>query len=145
MKSQSSFSGQVSLEARSLYTGPVEDGIHALRNHDVVVGKGGIAISLSMELAKLVSFSLFTPCGQAQLPYIDGLKWGPIGLLNIYAPHTRALQESLWDALHHILDPTWSWIVGRDFNMIEKSFDQIGGSPAPIDSPEKILWNALKI
>lgn len=76
--------------------------------------------------------------------HLDGLTNGPIGLLNIYGPHTAAEHIQLWHSILETIDHARSWIVARDWNFSESAFDQIGGTQEDLSGEEAEVWVTFK-
>lgn len=64
------------------------------------MGKDGLAIALiSPELNALVTHSHSTPCERVLFVHLDSLPLNPVGLLNVYGPHSIAERIQLWRAI----------------------------------------------
>jgi hypothetical protein len=120
------------------FVSPAEDGLHTLRNDNVVAGRGGLAIAISKQLKPFVTYDMVSPCKRAILIHLDGLPFGSLGLLNVYGPNDAQDRAALWEALSHLVDPSRPWLVGGDFNMVLYSTDQLEGLPADLSGAEAV-------
>jgi hypothetical protein len=94
-----------------IFCGTAEDGLHAQLNNTVTAGCGGLATAESHQLQQFVTFDLVTPCKQAILLHLDGLPFGPLGLLNVYGPNDSCDRAALWESLANLVDPSCPWLV----------------------------------
>lgn len=113
-----------------------EDGVHAACNNSIATRKGGLAIGVSAALNTFVTHSHSTPCGRAQFVHLDGLPIGPMGVLNVYGPHTYVERSQLWHTILLSIDDSRPWILGGDWNFAEHANDQIGGLPKDLSGDE---------
>lgn len=74
--------------------------------------KGGLAIGISPALHTFVTHSHASPCGRALFVHLDGLPIGPIGLLDVYGPHTIVERIQLWKTILLSVDGNRLWILG---------------------------------
>lgn len=52
---------------------------------------------------------------------------GLIGIVNVYAPHTPGARARKWHRLVQAIDPEVPWVLGGDFNFVERRQDKKGG------------------
>lgn len=126
------------------YTMLTQDRLHAAHNNAVPTRKGGLAIGLSTKINALVSRSYLTPCGWALFVHWDDLLNGPMSLLNIYRPNNSIDQIELWRSILQVIDHSYPWLFGGDWNFAEKASGQIGGVLKHLVGEELIVWDTLK-
>lgn len=49
-----------------------------------------------------------------------------VGFANVYALHSPSEQGQLWDRMQNGLEPSIPWIIGVDFNFVERRQDKKG-------------------
>lgn len=119
------------------------EGVHALRNLGVAAGKGGVALGISLELAQFVSMEGNSDCNRAVWVGIIHPVWGRIGFVGVNGPNDIDGRVNLWRSLRTSLDSSYRWALMGDFNMIEDTSDQWGGSGVAISGREWRAWAQL--
>jgi exonuclease III len=120
---------------------PAAPGAHPERNSAMVSRLGGLATAVRLLTARPpVSYQHITVCGRAINLHIDGLPFGPLGLLNIYASNKEMQRSFLWERLAHLVDADRPWLIGGNFNMTLLSSDHRGGSPQNLAGQEAVHW-----
>lgn len=103
-------------------------GVNARRNNRVHAGKGGIFLAIGPKLINFIADNGIVPSGMVAWAHIDHLELGNFGILSLYAPNGSTKRGRFWHELADTLDPQRTWIIGGDFNMVEKATDRRGGS-----------------
>jgi hypothetical protein len=106
-----------------------EDGLHAQRNDTVTAGCGGLATAVSHQLQQFITFDLVIPCKRAILLHLDGVPFGPLGLLNVYSPNDSCDRAALWESLANLVDPSRPWLVGETLTWPYMHLISLGESP----------------
>jgi hypothetical protein len=66
-----------------------------------------------------------------------------LGILNIYAPNKGSEQASFWNHIANNIPVADSWIVGGDFNMVERESDRSINTPKNLTKEEREAWDRL--
>jgi endonuclease/exonuclease/phosphatase family metal-dependent hydrolase len=64
-----------------------------------------------------------------------------VGILNIYAPNKGPERATFWTQIANALPPADSWIVGGDFNMVERDSDRSSNTPKKLTREEREAWD----
>lgn len=106
-------------------------------------GKRGVGILLSSKYSRLV-----TPLGSLMNNRVvwtkmDGIEGGSLGIACVCAPNILSHGKGLWQEMADHLPKDCNWILGGDFNMIERPEDKSHDGGCTISDLEKINWNSL--
>ncbi len=68
-----------------------------------------------------------------------------MGIFNIYIAPSEAMKRCVhWEHLKLVLPKHYKWIIGGDFNMVEKVEDKTSKCGKMISNCEKMAWEGLK-
>jgi hypothetical protein len=66
-----------------------------------------------------------------------------IGMLNIYAPNKSHERATFWTQIANNLPLADSWLVGGDFNIVEREGDHSTNTPKKLSNEEREAWDQL--
>lgn len=101
-------------------------------------------MAVGPRLQKTITNKGILPNGHRVRFTFDHAILGRFGIIPVYAPHTTHDRKLLWEELALQLDPTYSWMLVGDFNMVELSANQIGGQMRLVIGKECVAWRNLK-
>lgn len=126
--------------ATHFVTAPAEDGEPAARNARVTAGKGGVCLAFGPKIKSSIVQEGIMPSHRAVWACLENEKNGKIGILGLYAPNDACHKTTLWREIFRQLDFSYKWVILGDYNMIEHSRDQKGGTRSVVSRPEKRAW-----
>jgi exonuclease III len=104
--------------------------------------KAGTSIIVSSTIAHLVIDCGIVVPGRAQW-ITCSMEKQVLGILNIYAPNKGSERASFWNHIANNLPLADSWIVGGDFNMVERESDRSINTPKNLTREEREAWDRL--
>ena len=70
----------------------------------------------------------------------EGIAGGSIGLACVYAPNILTERRHLWHIMMESLPRDCKWILGGDFNMMERQKNKSNDCGREINDLEKLIW-----
>lgn len=95
---------------------------------------------VSNTIANKVTSNFESSCGNALMCLLEGIGLGPMGLVNIYTPHSPTERTIFLEYLCRQLDPTRLWITSGDWNMIEYRSNYLGANITVISRLKRGMW-----
>lgn len=89
-----------------------------------VAGKGGVGILVANKYARLVTSHGTLYDNRVVWIKLEGVEGGNVGIACVYAPNIPTERRHLWHLMTHNLPRDCKWIIGGDFNMIERLGDK---------------------
>lgn len=122
---------------------PAAEGVHAARNPGVEAGRGDVALCVSIELSNYITNEGISLCNRAAWICCSHLIWGRIGFIGVCGPNSTEERIVLWRFLIFNLDPSYRWMMLGDFNLIDATSDQWGGTLNTVAGQERGAWAQL--
>jgi exonuclease III len=102
--------------------------------------KAGTAIIVSASVSHLILDSGILIPGRAQW-ITCSLDKQIVGFLNIYAPNKGPKRANFWNQIVNNIPVADSWVVGGDFNMVERDQDRSTNTPKKLTNEEQEAWD----
>lgn len=98
---------------------------------------------LASKYIRLVISSRFIMNNRVVWSMMEGIEGGILGISRIYASNIPSHRSLIWQEMAKSLPKYYSWILGRDFNMIELPEDKSQDCGRTISDLERSSWNFL--